>query len=77
MGVKKCPECGLLVDERHQLCGCGYDWADEPNWRAGLKKRFGRPSPGPTMSVLFALFFGFMILALTVVGIFLVKYVSW
>ena len=74
MGVKTCPECGLLVDERHQLCGCGYDWADEPNWRAGLKKRLGRPL-SPTMNVLIVLFLGFTILPIVlVVMMFLVAY---
>lgn len=44
MGAKTCPECGLLVDERHQFCGCGYDWADEPRGRVRSK-----PDPRPSL----------------------------
>ena len=28
MSMKDCPNCGLIVDERHRYCAsCGFDWA--------------------------------------------------
>ncbi len=41
--MKRCPICGLLVDERFRYCDCGYDWAiPEEKYRrtpAGRKQR--------------------------------------
>lgn len=43
--MKRCPQCGLLVDERHRYCGCGYDWADpEPTtWERARYRLRHRP----------------------------------
>ncbi|GMU80374.1 MAG: hypothetical protein IT450_17230 [Phycisphaerales bacterium] len=56
MGVKTCPECGLLIDERFRFCECGYDWLDEPHPRR--KPQMAKTDLGPLATTVIVLLVG-------------------